>query len=212
MFDDKLDATSFTFSKRVYEDEFRQLMLNIYSCYEYLISCSVKVPSNNENAIRDILLEYLKDTKIRQDYCLIEGFRFDKEVDEGIGRVDIKIISINDFEDHDAYYIIECKRLDGYAKLNEAYVDDGIKRFTTSYKSLGDDPYYSSYYGINGMIGFIVANIDIDDNIKKIESYCSIKFETIEKDKLYFTIHSSLCLLHLMMDFSKNIKYKGKVR
>lgn len=196
-----LDATPFSSAENEYELEFKNLILNIYSCYEYMLSDGIKVPSNCENTIRDVLLKYLKDTKIRNEYCIIEGYRFDKEVDEGEGRVDIKIIGINDFENHDAYYVIECKRLDGTSSLNKAYNTHGIERLTTSYKSSKCKPYYSSYYGVNGMIGFIIRAINIDVNIENIGDF----FNMIEKDKLYDSRHKNLTLYHLMMDFSRNI-------
>jgi hypothetical protein len=186
---ESLDASLYTEAPNEYELEFKNLLLNIYSCYLLIIADKKKIP-NNENKIRDILLEYLKNIKIRQESCLIEGYRFDKEVDEGKGRVDIKIVSINDFENFEAYFIIECKRLDGTITLNKKYDSEGIDRFTSEK--------YSSYYGINGMIGFVVKKIDIDANIKKIGNF----FDCIEKDKLYISTHTDLKLYHLMMDFS----------
>ncbi|MBN2825873.1 MAG: hypothetical protein JXQ76_11145 [Campylobacterales bacterium] len=189
-----------------YDIEFKTLMLNIYKCYLYLIENDKRVPSNDENKIRDILLEYLKDTDIRNTICSIVGYRFDKEVDENEGRVDIKIVQYNDFENHDAFYVIECKRLDGNSKLNNAYLADGINRFTTSYKSSKYDFYYSSYYGVNGMIGFIIKEIDIDKNIHKIGNF----FDRLEKDKLYQSTHDNVKLYHLMLNFSKNIYQKSK--
>jgi len=196
---EELELNALTFEPIIgetyeYDFEFKTLMLNIYNCYLYLLQKNRTVPHNNENAIRDILLEYLTDTQVRQNSCLIEGYRFDKEVDENEGRVDIKIIDKNDFEEHDAYYVIECKRLDGYSTLNKAYITDGINRFTTGY--------YSSYYGINGMIGFIVKkiNINTNTNMNKIGDF----FEMIEKDKLYKSIHDNLKLYHLMLNFAKN--------
>ena len=201
--DFELDASTYYEAPNEYELEFKNLLLNIYSCYTLMVTEKIAVPQNSENTIRDILLEYLKDTKIRNEYCLIEGYRFDKEVDEGKGRVDIKIVNINDFEDYEAYYIIECKRLDGSKTLNDAYVNDGIKRFTTSYKSSKCQPYYSSYYGVNGMIGFVVRKIDIDKNISKIGNF----FNLIKVNEFYDSNHSDLKLYHLMMDFSKNLIY-----
>jgi hypothetical protein len=189
---ESLDASLYTEAPNEYELEFKNLLLNIYSCYLLIIADKKKIP-NNENKIRDILLEYLKNEKIRQESCLIEGYRFDKEVDEGKGRVDIKIVSINDFENFEAYFIIECKRLNGNKLLNDKYVSEGINRFTSKK--------YSSYYGINGMIGFVVKKIDIDANIKKIGNF----FDCIEKDKFYTTTHTDLKLYHLMMDFSSLI-------
>jgi hypothetical protein len=198
---DSLDATPYLFATNEYETQFENLILNIYSCYLYLLSNGDIIPENDENTIRDMLLSYLKNTKVRNEYCIIEGYRFDKEVDECEGRVDIKIVDINDFENHDAYYIIECKRVDGTNSLNHAYVEHGINRFITRYKSSKCKPYYSSYYGVNGMIGFVVKEIDIDKNMNKIGSF----FNQIKKDKLYDSTHKSLKLYHLMMDFSKSI-------
>lgn len=198
---DSLDATPYLFAINEYELQFENLMLNIYSCYTYLVSNGDIVPKNDENAIRDILLNYLKDTKIRNEDCIIEGYRFDKEVDEFEGRVDIKIIDINDFENHDAYYVVECKRLDGRSVLNRDYVKHGINRFITSYRSSKCRPYYSSYYGVNGMIGFVIKEINIDENMHNIGDF----FNQIEKDKLYDSTHDTLKLYHLMMDFSKNV-------
>ena len=197
-----LDASSYSEAPNEYEIEFKNLLLNIYSCYVLIISDKKIVPSNSENKIRDILLEYLKNTKIRNENCIIEGYRFDKEVDECEGRVDIKIVNINDFEEHDAYFVIECKRLDGNKTLNTAYIDDGIKRFTTSYKSSKCQPYYSSYYGVNGMIGFVVKKIDIDENISKIGNF----FNRLDAHKLYDSSHTNLKLYHLMMDFSDSLQ------
>jgi len=200
--DFELDASLYSEAINEYEDEFKNLLLNIYSCYILVVTDKILVPSNDENTIRDILLRYLQNTKIRHEDCIIEGYRFDKEVDECEGRVDIKITDINDFENHHAYYVIECKRLDGSKRLNTAYDNDGIKRFTTSYTSPNCQPYYSSYYGGNGMIGFIVKKINIDENITNIGDF----FNTIEHSKLYDSNHLNLKLYHLMMDFSDNLR------
>lgn len=189
-----LDATFFGEAVNIYEIEFKNLMLSLYSCYEYMIADKVKVPHNNENRIRDILYGYVSQSKIRNEICNIYGFYLDKEVDEKTGRVDLKIKNINDFENFSAYYIIECKRIDGKSTLNKEYVHNGINRFTTGY--------YSSYYGVNGMIAFIVEKIDIDSNLKKIGG----GFSMLETDKLYDSKHSTVKLFHLMMDFSSNCK------
>ncbi len=165
----------------------------------------VELPSNNENKIRDVLLlEYLQNKTIRNNICNIYGFRFFKEIDVNDGRVDIQIISLNDFEEDEAFYVIECKRLDGSSKLNKAYIEHGINRFITKYKSENHEYYYPSRYGINGMIGFIITNINIDNNMQKIGSF----FNTIEIHKLYNSNHKNCELFHLMMDFSNNIIYK----
>ncbi len=178
---------------------FKTLMFTIYKCYELMIKDKLILP-NLENNIRDILLyDYLNNNKIRQTLDF-SNFLFDPEVPENSGRSDIKVQTYDTFQNTKAYYIIECKRLDGYATLNKEYIKNGINRFlTTEYP-----PKYSSFYKISGMIGFVVKDIDIDENIQKIGSF----FNTIQKDKVYDSNHESLKFYHLMMDFSKNIEVK----
>lgn len=126
----------------------------------------LKLP-NDENKIRSIMLEeYLKKQKVSYD---MSNYRFDLEVPENyagnghhIGRVDIRILLKSDFEKEDAYYIIECKRIDGTSDLNKKYVKEGVARFTTQK--------YSSYYGRNIMLGFVVKKIDMSVNAQLIES------------------------------------------
>ena len=91
-----------------------------------MLADKIKVPKNNENEIRDILYKYISKRKIRNEICNIYGFNFDKEVDEKTGRIDLKIKDINDFEDFDSYYIIECKRLDGKSTLNKYYINQWL--------------------------------------------------------------------------------------
>jgi len=189
-----LDATILEDTNIYYENIFKNLLLNIYSCYEYMLADKIKVPKNDENKIRDILYKYISNKKIRNKICNIYGFNFDKEVDEKTGRIDLKIRDINDFEDFNYYYIIECKRLNGKSTLNKYYIDKGINRFTSGY--------YSSSYGINGMLAFIVEKIDIHSNMDKIGGF----FNCLEINKLYDSNHSNKKLFHLIMDFSSNIK------
>lgn len=121
---------------------------------------------NNENKIRSIMLEgYIKKNKFAYG---MEGYRFDNEVPENYlgkgqykGRVDIRILLKSDFEKDDAYYIIECKRLDGTTALNKQYVKEGIARFVTEK--------YSSYYRRNIMLGFVVKKMNVSANTRLIE-------------------------------------------
>ena len=189
-----LDATILEDVDTYYENIFKNLLLNIYSCYEYMVADKIKVPKNDENEIRDILYKYISQKKIRNEICNIYGFNFDKEVDEKTGRIDLKIKDINDFEDFDSYYIIECKRLDGKSTLNKYYKNNGIDRFTSGY--------YSSSYGINGMLAFVIQKIDIHSNMDKIGGF----FNCLEINKLYDSNHNDKKLFHLIMDFSSNIK------
>ena len=121
---------------------------------------------NNENKIRSIMLkEYMNKQKSAHGML---GYKFELEVPENYlwggrhkGRVDIRVLLKSDFEKDDAYYIIECKRISGSSTLNKVYVTDGVARFLTEK--------YSSYYGRNIMLGFVVKKIDISSNTKSIE-------------------------------------------
>ena len=125
----------------------------------------LKLP-NDENRIRSIMLEeYLKKKKGSFD---MSDYRFELEVPENyvgsgqhIGRVDIRILLKGDFEKEEAYYIVECKRIDGSADLNKKYVKEGVARFVTQK--------YSAYYGRNIMLGFVIKKIDISANAQLIE-------------------------------------------
>lgn len=127
-----------------------------------------KLP-NNENRIRSILLEeYLDNDIIRRNYDMLD-YSFTPETQENydgngnyIGRADIRIKLKTDFDKHSAYYIIECKRIDGTEDLNKKYIEEGVVRFITQK--------YSAYYGKNIMLGFVVKEINMSDNVKKIEN------------------------------------------
>lgn len=125
----------------------------------------LKLP-NDENKIRSIMVEeYMKKQK---SVYGMSDYRFEIETPENyvgngkhIGRVDIRILLKNDFEKEDAYYVIECKRIDGTSDLNKKYVKEGVARFVTQK--------YSSYYGRNIMLGFVVKKVDMSANAKLIE-------------------------------------------
>lgn len=217
-----LDASNFSGSIPFYNNEFEKILSKITTCFQLMKTDQV-VLENNENKIRDILLlNYLKNDGIRKKIDLFQ-WHFEREVqeDHSIGRTDIKVISPNTFEKQEAYYILECKRLDntnstGTSGLNAKYIENGIDRFVTKY--------YSSYYRVNGMIGFIVDELEIDKNVKSINTLLSTSFpyintkQEITKDYFidnfeyhYNSIHSDkdgdeLKIYHLMFDLSENIQ------
>ncbi|MBE9597864.1 hypothetical protein [Pedobacter sp. MC2016-24] len=178
------------------------------------------VLSNNENRIRDVLyLNYLNENSVRNKIKL-KNYYFDREIleDETNGRTDIRVLSPYSFEDTKAYYILECKRLnainpDGKSGLNSEYTNNGICRFASKT--------YSTYYKTNGMIGFVVEEIDIHQNtasINKLLKSCTqsntsqvLKFREIIPDFEYTYCSShdlngdNILLYHLMLDFSKHI-------
>lgn len=174
--------------------------------------------SNDENKIRSIMLEeYLKPQK---DSYGMSDYRFELEVPENyvgngqhIGRVDIRILLKSDFDKEDAYYIIECKRIDGTSNLNKKYVKEGVARFITEK--------YSSYYGRNIMLGFVVKKIDISANAQLIEEsqnadldqHMHGNFQLVKSDKLtesykcmYQIQSGELELRHIFSDYSSIIE------
>lgn len=155
--------------KALYRANFEKITAYIFDICELIVEDyekkQLKLP-NDENKIRSIMLEeYMKTQK---GVYGMSNYRFELEVPENyvgngqhIGRVDIRILLKNDFEQEDAYYIIECKRIDGSSDLNKKYVKEGVARFVTEK--------YSSYYGRNIMLGFVVKKIDVSSNAKLIE-------------------------------------------
>lgn len=153
----------------LYRANFEKIANYIFNICELVVEDfekkRLKLP-NDENKIRSIMVEeYMKKQK---SVYGMSDYRFEIETPENyvgngkhIGRVDIRILLKNDFEKEDAYYVIECKRIDGTSDLNKKYVKEGVARFVTQK--------YSSYYGRNIMLGFVVKKIDMSDNAKLIE-------------------------------------------
>lgn len=159
----------------VKEDIFEKVGNYIWHCCEEmkkdLCNNKKKIP-NDENKIRNYLLEiYLDDASNRRRNNMMM-FKFIPEVPENyngdkfsfVGRVDIKIVNQNEwFENGEATYNVECKRLDGNKKLNGEYVKNGVERFVV------EPLHYNSYHNKNYMLGFMVKDINIEGNVKKIE-------------------------------------------
>ena len=218
----EIDASPFEFDSMFYDQEFEIILCKITLCYQMMIKNVVKVPSD-ENKIRNILLlKYLKNDKIREEVGLLD-YLFDREVpeDKTPGRTDIKIQTKNTFIYQEAYYIIECKRLNnqnlnGTSGLNAEYIKEGIMRFVINQ--------YSIYYRVNGMIGFVVEDMDIEQNIENINTLLINHFPKANATAIinkasfienfeyqYFSIHqdknnSLFKLYHLMFDFSNQIE------
>lgn len=213
-----LNAEKFKGSLPFYQKAFESILSKIVDCYQLMLNDQVTLV-NDENKIRDILLlDYLKNDTIRKKIGLLR-WHFEREIQEDrtIGRTDIKIISQDTFKTQNAYYIIECKRLNnkntsGKTGLNGEYIKNGIHRFTSNY--------YSSFYYVNGMVGFVVEKMDIDQNVDKINNLLfkdfaqvvTIKKITRENFIDNFNFHYSsmhkdieqdeLKIYHLMLDCS----------
>lgn len=215
----ELNASGYAYNNTFYNTEFELVLSKVITCYQLIANSGAKI-ENDENLIRDHLyLNYLNDNTIRREIGL-KDYYFDREIQEDRtnGRTDIRILSSYSFEDTDAYYILECKRLNslntnGTTGLNGEYVKNGICRFTSKN--------YSTYYKTNGMIGFIVDSLDIAQNIncisqlivkqREINTTSGIQFRKLISDfkYSYCSVHmvesKDVVLYHLMFDFSKNI-------
>lgn len=217
----ELNASGYEYKGVFYNAEFEDILSKIIICYNLMIADNVSL-TNDENTIRDVLLiNYLKDNSIRKKIKLTD-YLFDREVpeDRSIGRTDLKIQTLNTFQDTSAYYIIECKRLNatnlnGTTGLNAKYIKDGIYRFASTT--------YSTHYKTNGMIGFVVEPINISANVMSINNLLTTNFSEANTTQVlqyreivtnfgfsYCSSHNvsedSVLLYHLMFDFSKNIQ------
>lgn len=204
----------------IYEDMINFIFIALEKMKENLLTENKNI-KNDEEKIRTHLLEhYLKNEKFREKYFADLYLLFDAEVAEGydltseeyIGRVDIKVYSINTIINPKDYHIIECKRIDGSSNLNKKFITEGVCRFIL------DKPKYSSYNKKNIMLGFVVKNINIKLNIEKIDEIQN-QIEDIhicgnlervnkEKEEYYLYRNKYICgdkkieLSHLFYDLS----------
>lgn len=184
-----------------------------------MIADKKPIPLNNENKIRDILVnKYINNPTIKK--AIEFKYFILPEIPESTttGRTDIRIFSPNTFYNQDEYFTIECKRLDnqacqGVSGLNFQYIKNGIQRFTSGF--------YSSYFNINAMIGFVVEKLDIDKNVDDINCLLNNNFKEINTIRFlknenfiddfkfhYSSMHltkgrQTLKLYHLMFPFAK---------
>ena len=223
MIDAELNAVGFSYNATNYTKEFQRVLRGVFACYKMMSSDNVEL-QNDENEIRNkLLFDYLNNDNIAQKNELFD-YAFNGEVLEATGgKVDLKVQRKNRFTKSEAYYIIECKRLDnknrtGVSGLNAEYINNGIYRFVSKY--------YSTYYRVNGMIGFVVEEMDIQSNTQDIinvllhnpklrncNTVQEIQPATFIPDFKYhyFSVHNDIdnkafTLYHLMLDFSENIQ------
>lgn len=224
----ELNASRFTFCADFCSKEFMNISEGIVAIYFDMVSRNVLLP-NNENRITEyIVLNYLKNDTYKETSTTLKNYHFDFETIENTGRADVRVLPINPYVGDKAYYVYECKRLDnkqnsGIAGLNAEYIKNGICRFVSNY--------YTSYYNENGMIGYVVEEMDIIKNIDCVnilmdtdfinDRNLSVNASPISKLKqsdaidgfrnLYYSKHKTIndkeiSLLHLIFDFSKNIE------
>lgn len=207
-----LNADKFIHSgKRYYEKRFPQIIVYIISAYKQLLADKEPL-ENSETFITKILVETYLNKGRNREKLGIEDVIFNREPAENKGFVDIKVQTLYSLSNPEAYYIFECKRLDGTAKLNREYIREGIMRFTSGK--------YSSYYGVNGMIGYEVKKLNTPVNVQKINSILISDYPLLRRaggmepvaiiDDFKFSYQSIHCLdspkqlrlFHLILDVS----------
>jgi hypothetical protein len=217
----ELSASGFLFNQQIYFSEFEILLSKVAICYNLMVQDKVQLP-NNENGIRDVLVnQYINNPEIKRRLEIKYFIHPEVPEPKSAGRTDIHISKPDTYyNQNEEYYIIECKRLDnkatqGTSGLNAEYIRNGICRFVSNY--------YSSHYGVNAMIGFVVSPMDIDKNTDDINFLLSTQFPqantitNLSKENSipnfeyhYRSTHqkadsSELCLYHLMFDVSRQI-------
>lgn len=223
-----MDTSIFEYTQDYIKTEFCKVCRGCIMVYNTIIEKQCSLP-NDENLIRNEFMKYLKDSHYKHTHAPLNEFYFDREVPEQNGRADIKVLTRNCFEDDDAYYIIECKRLNninttGITGLNAEYIKNGICRFVTGF--------YSTYNDFCGMLGFVIDKMDIHKNtcgdINKLMSQTMINDKGIEVhanvtipmtniimentfNYSYLSNHwheiekREIAIYHLMFDFSENV-------
>ena len=89
---------------------------------------------------------------------------YDHGEDHYAGRADIKVITRDNLGNRNkGYFLIECKRIDGYSDLNTKYVKEGVARFVVNPAK------YPSHFNRNIMCGYVVQAINITRNASIIE-------------------------------------------
>lgn len=222
-----VNNTSLRTSSETKYAEFKLLLERIYLCYEKMVLTEKSLPDDENEITRILVTNYMKDPFHKKNTCGITGYRFEREVTEDhsiieygktkTGRVDIKILpteGINNDNDQ-AYFIIECKRLNnvnlrGKTGLNAEYIKNGIARFINNKQ-------YTAYYDTNGMMAYIVKELNIDLNINNINYLIDTQFKDESKtvnritalttNALYTSDHlidenKTLKLYHMMLDVS----------
>lgn len=210
------DARIFQPKHKTKKKEFEFILTAIMKSYKMMLLDYESI-ENDENIIRNRLYDDYLNNQTVVEKLNLQPYFFDIEVPQNTkykttAFSDIKVYSLLERANNRqaAYFIIECKRLEntntGKGSLNQKYVDNGIKRFIER-----ED--YPTYYGLNGMIGFLVKSEEIDkvkDAINKLLPENEQLFRYIFSSENEFTYKSehidlkkkNIQLYHLILDFS----------
>ncbi|MCL2215822.1 MAG: hypothetical protein FWB91_02255 [Defluviitaleaceae bacterium] len=160
----------------------------------HLIQCSAKMKSDCIDAgsmlkaLEDVITNELVEKYLNDEFT---GFTFvpqpsvtiNDETGLYTGRPDIVVFSFNRFLNPKAYFIIECKRIDGTPYFNREYIIEGVARFFDPPKR----PKYPSYYNRNIMFGYIIKALDVPHNASKIEKLQQSLLKELSAGELVLT-------------------------
>lgn len=194
------------------DSNFEFILIQMFKCYQKML-VDYDFVENNENKIKNRLYkDYLNNQNIRDELGLnqylfkTETGMIDDDYNEK-GYSDIEVIDLKgSFKSTDAFYIIECKRLDDVnpqyqSSLNNKYILEGINRFI--------EEKYPTHHRVNGMFGFVVKNIDIKENCKHFSDFKLYpfidNFEFSYRSNHITKTEKTITLYHLMLDFSTKI-------
>ena len=202
-----MDTLIFEYTQDYIDTEFCKVCRGCIMVYNTIIESQCSL-SNDENQIRNEFMKYLKNSQYKHTHAPLNEFYFDREVPEQNGRADIKVLTRNCFEDDDAYYIIECKRLNnintiGITGLNAEYIKNGICRFVTGF--------YSTYNDCCGMLGFVIDKMDIHKNT--CGNINDLMPQTMINDK-GIEVHANVTIpmTNIIMDNTFNYSYLSNHR
>lgn len=202
-----MDTLIFEYTQDYIDTEFCKVCRGCIMVYNTIIESQCSL-ANDENQIRNEFMKYLKNSQYKHTHAPLNEFYFDREVPEQNGRADIKVLTRNCFEDDDAYYIIECKRLNnintiGITGLNAEYIKNGICRFVTGF--------YSTYNDCCGMLGFVIDKMDIHKNT--CGNINDLMPQTMINDK-GIEVHANVTIpmTNIIMDNTFNYSYLSNHR
>lgn len=199
-----MDASVFVFQKDFFMSQLQGLLNDICNVYLHICMNGRQI-MNDENTIRDEFGVYFENQTYKDTTTTAKDFFFESEGrrQKTAGRVDIRFLSPNCYGHQDAYFAIECKRLDGNSHLSREYVDNGIKRYTTGK--------YPSLLGCNAMLGFVVCTIDLTATVSQINNHLAIgehlrivskTMDTMIDLESHHSAPHDFVLYHLWLDFS----------
>ncbi len=187
------NAITFQPKKTRYIGNFEFIMSQVYECCALMLAdfATDKIPNDEVEIHTRLYNDYLENNEILSKLGL-KNYFFDFEVSliNPIGyttpsRTDIKVYHNKDREtDRKAYNIVELKRIDGKTRLNKYYITGGIQRFTSLQ--------YPAFFGVFGMIAFVVKSININNNVTKINNLLNKNYKAdINTQKLLTQSHLS---------------------